>query len=287
MKKIIIILLVFSSTFSSVAQMALDYEPIYDKTTWAIFKNGKLYVTLKDKGDSEYDKALIDAVKKHWTFNQFEFITDGSDKDQELHKSGENVFLFHFVLDKDIFIMLTNIYEGTKPIGMTGKYPDMFKVQLPDSTSNPNIYLPLGIKHIQWYCNLVASGKIKSYSDYKKEVKNNKHKIKEKPLYILDINLNDQVKNITDIKQHYKGEVYAVSAKELENILLKNEDINLFVCKVEESMAGPSRNYVQNMTFNYIYNMKTGELIYYDFFNHVNKIRPVGVNDFYLKDWNE
>lgn len=287
MKKNILLLLIFSSSFSAFSQLALHYVPIYEKPTWNKFKHGKLYIALKDKGESEHEKALMSALKKYWTFNQFEFITDDN-RYKELKRSGENVFLSHRVHEKTIFLDLTNVYSGTQPTGPAMKYPDLFKVEFSDSTDNPNIYIPLGIKHIQWYCNLVYSGKIKSYSDYKKELKNNKHKIKEKPLYIIDINLNDQVKNINDIKKYYKGEVYVVSAKELESILIKNDDINLFVCQLDEYMKPMIYEHEsQKMTYNYIYNMKTGELLYYDFYSHANKRRPVGVNDFYLKDWNE
>ena len=283
MKKIILLLLVLSSNLNIFSQK-LDNESIYEKLTWDRFKAGKLYIPLKDKGESEFDKAIMDAVKKNWTFNQFEFIIDDN-RYIELKKAGGNVFLFVRIYDNNIFIDLNNYYWGTKPPGLTLK--TLYKVEFPDSTSNPNAFLPLGVKNVQWYCNLLASGKVKNHSGYKKEWKSNKNKIAEKPLYILDKYLNKQIKNISDIKEHYKGEVYVISDPEFKKLLIGNDDINLFVCKALEVFGGqPPNYYLQMATVNYVYNLKTGALLYYDLFNHVNIMHPVGINKFYLNKWN-
>ncbi len=295
MKKIILLFLLISvscKTFSQ--QLGLDYLPIFEKSTWEKFKKGTLYVVLENNGESEEDKIIMQAFKQYWKFNTFEFIN--RDKYAELYGYPGNFYYVDWYsskVDENRHIAISNNYAGTQPVGFLYKYPDIFKTQFPNLS--PDIYLPLCLKHLQWYCDLVFSGKVKSESDYKKELKRNWHKIKEKPLYILDKYLSDRVKNVDDIKKLYTGEVYVVTEKEIENIIKKNEDINLLFCPQAISssayeglsMSNSNGKYV-GVTRNliYIYNVKTGELIYYNL-NVVEKTRPVGVNNFHIKKWNK
>jgi hypothetical protein len=278
MKKFIAFLIFICSVSSVFSQWGSSADFSHD--TWNAFKGSKLYVVLQ--GSEEYDNALKGAFEKFWTFNKYEFIN--LDKYNELKKSPANFFLAMVKLTRtkdynDQDYMYLFVMRGSKngkpqygdPLAdlqltggegiLTGEYPI------------PVIQLPVFVKYMQWYANLVTSGKISSGGDLKKLVNGSSSKIKFKPLYVLDSDLNKKIKSEADIKKEYPGKVHVVTEAELKEIIEADSDVHLFFCVKSESKA-----------WDYVYNVKTGQLLYYGS-NVISNAWPAGMIPYHYKDW--
>ena len=278
MKKVILLLIFIWNASSAFSQWGSKAD--FERETWNAFNSAKLYVVLL--GSEEIDNALRSAFEKFWTFNKYEFID--LNKYNELKKSPANFFLALIKLtrtkdynDQDyMYLFLMRGSKNGKP-----QYNDpLADLQLTGSEDIlsgeymlPVTQMPVLIKYMQWYANLVTSGKISDGGDLKKLVNGSSSKIKSKPLYVLDSDLNKKIKSEADIKKEYPGEVHVVTEGELEEIIESNDDVHLFFCVKSDSKA-----------WDYVYNIKTGQLLYYGS-NVISSAWPAGMIPYHYKDW--
>jgi hypothetical protein len=252
----------------------------FERETWNAFKRAKLYVVLP--GGEEIDSALKTSVEKFWTFNKYEFVD--MDKYNELKKSPANFFLTLIKLARTknyyeqdyMYLFLMKGSKNGKP-QYNDPLADLQLTGSEDISSGeyviPTTQMPVLIKYIQWYANLVTSGKISSSGDLKRMVNESSPKIKSKPLYVLDSDLNKKIKSEADIKKEYPGQVHVVTEGELEEIIAADSDVHLFFCVKSDSKA-----------WDYVYNVKTGQLLYYGS-NVISSAWPAGMIPYHYKDW--
>jgi len=271
-----------------------ESKPVLDKAVWESFKNGKVFVVLNDNGTSSVDKQIIETVKKCWIFNQYEFISKTKMDSLKISQTsffitiidspqenfGHNIYLsiVYFEHNERNYLAKTNFYY-------TNNY-----LKTP---------LLLYLNHVQWYGNLALSGSLKPKTMMNHLIslsypsnKENMSPFKSKPLYILDYYLNKKIKNIADIKKKYDGEVYIVTEKELEKIVEKNENINIFICDTGymrgmKNKPGETK-YASavGFSFSYVYDLKSGELLYRKRLQLSSAVPP-GIVAFNLKRLNK
>lgn len=252
----------------------------YRKETWGKVKKSKIYVVFEDEGNSDYDKALKEAITTNWDFSPVEFINYS--KYEALQKDESNYFMLTVDFTKseagryDMNLRYTYIisgYEKGAKKGDISKFPQLAALQTGENTRET--YMPLLIKHLNKKVKDVYSGKVQKLGDNTKMLNDNRGKIKTKPLYILEGDLNDKVKSVEDIKSGYSGEVYVVSQEELAKKIKSQEDINVFFCARSSTKS-----------FVHIYNAKTG-VEYYNSFNLIAKKWPAGIIPYHYKKWNK
>ena len=278
MKKILlgITMTVLMSTAYSQYGVMVDYK----KETWSKLKNGKLYVVYEGGGTSEYDKALKEALDSNWKFSNFECIDYA--KFEELQKMESNFFLLSVDVTKSkagrstqnlsYMYIVSGHKKGAKK-GDISNFPQLAAMQTGNLAQET--YLPLLIKHLNRSVEQVALGKLRSLGDNTKKLNANRSKIKRKPLYILDIDLNNKITSVADIKKSYSGKVYVVSQEELAAKIKSGEEVNVFFCA-----RSSSKSYV------HVYNTATGDE-YYNSFNLISKKWPAGIIPYHFKKWNK
>lgn len=276
MKKIFLALIFICSVLYSFGQGRINKFD-FEKSNWDAFKNGKVYVVLGQNNPS-YDSILVSSFKKYWKFNKFEFIN--ADKYAMIQTSPSNFFLITSNIEisgQNGYSTLSYLYisQGNK-LGQLQYFTPLTNIQIGCETTNTKIELPVFIKNLDWYCNLVYSGKVTSKKMYDKLVDGNLSQIKSKPLYILDTDLNNRVKSVEDIRKDYTGKVYVVSEKEMAEIINKDEDANIFFCVGSIGLK---------KAFDYVYSIKTGEKLY-DGFNIISTLWPSGIIYYHYKNWN-
>jgi hypothetical protein len=252
----------------------------YKKKTWSELKENTLYVVLEEEGNSTYDKALKEAVDLNWKFSQVEYVD--YDQFETLQKDEHNFFLLSvdFTLSKtgrydenQSLVMIVKGYKRGAKKGDISNFPKLATLQTGNLAREP--YLPLLIKYLDTNINQAISGTVTSIMENAKKVKGFKSKIKKKPLYLLESDLNDKITSVADIKKDYIGEVSIISKEELTDKIKAGEDINVFFCT-----KSSTKSYV------HIYNAATGEE-YYNSFNLITKKWPAGIIPYHFKKWNK
>lgn len=278
MKKLGLVLLMSFVMSFSYGQYGVIVD--YKTNTWNKVKNDKLYVVYEEDGNSTYDKALKEALTANWSFSAVEYIN--YEKYQELQKIETNFFMLSVDqtttkpgrYNEDLSYIY--IIKGNKKGSKNGDISNFYKLASVQSGDiSRETYLPVLIKHLNKSIVEVVQGKIKSLGDNTKKLNANKSKIKDKPLYLLQSDLNDKITSEQDIKEYYKGEVKIISIEELSQRIKDGEDINILFCT-----RSTTKSYL------HIYNAKTGKE-YYNAFNLISNKYPAGLISFHLKKWNK
>ncbi|HYG50687.1 MAG TPA: hypothetical protein VD905_07275 [Flavobacteriales bacterium] len=307
MKKIILFACVTLLTENVFSQDWNGYsDPALDKEVWDVFKKSKLYVVLENKGDSTYEKSFMNEFKKRWSFNEVEFI--GIAKKDSLMSQSGHFFLMLNTIDRRPDSYLANAFNQEKwfsiyqfnPGQKDQSWKSLAHVTYYAHSAEPETYMPMFINYLQWYCNLAAQEKIKGKRAFGQfigvDFPDTKEQVHTKPLYILDIYLNKFIENLADVKKWYSADVYVVTENELKNILKTNDDINIYSCELESTMARTSvekngdfvnktYSYV-GVSYSFVHHAKTGELLYKKYIQ-LNAANAPGVLKFMLKEWDK
>lgn len=277
MKKIIVGLLLMSS-FSVLFSQELGPRKLnYDKKALEGLKKAKTYIVLGN--GAEFDTAMVSAIKQYWKFNDYEFID--SDKYKELQIFSTNYFLF--VTNIEVIGQIGSgtyrylyLSQGNK-LGQLHYHPPLAVVLIGGDAGKEEIQLPIFIKNIQSYCDLVQNGTVKSLKGYRKIIQSKTSTIKTKKLYVLENDLNYKIKSANDIKKGgYIGEVDVISESELDELIKKEEDVNIFFNVHNEFLRRSSA---------LVYNVKSGETLYASY-NVVSNTWPKGIIFYHYKKWN-
>lgn len=278
MKKLVLGIIMLGLISLSYAQYGRIIE--YKKTTWNELKKSKLYVVYEDEGNSEYDKKLKESIDLNWKISEVEFIN--YDKYENIQKDESNFFLISVNLTKtesgryDQELSYSYLIKGYKKGAKKGdisNFPQLAAIQTGDDARE--VYIPLLIKNLNNNIEKVISGNIKSVGDNLKMIKSNKSKIKQKPLYVLKLDLNDKIKSATDIKKDYVGKVFVVTKEELYKKIIAGENINVFL-----TTRSATKSWV------HVYNAKSGDELYSSF-NLISKKWPAGIIPYHYKKWNK
>jgi hypothetical protein len=227
---------------------------------------------------------MKDAITNNWTFNEVEFI-DSSQYD-ELKVAG-NFFLVQGLypgkVGKKRFVL--NQLE-LKTINQKGREVIVGKISQKgldsDYSGEINLtHLPLYIRSIQSLC---LKGEAGAEKRSVKEKMADVAQVKTKPLYILNSHYNEQIANLSELKEKYDGEIVEITIDELAEKLEEREDVNLFVFNRGIDKSAP----ILRNEYGYaqIYNIQSGELIYNQHI-YTSKQIPVGLSKYLCKVWSK
>ena len=229
----------------------------FDASNWKQFKNGKLYVVFQENGESVYDKALKNVFNQNWAFNDVEFIN--TNRYEELNTDPSNFFFLTInlhrtksksgieYLNQDFIYFFMS--QGHKK-GKIQYLPPLADIQAEATGDNLMTFMPVYIRYLQWYSNMITQGKITKATDFKKILKENRSKITNKPLYVLESDLNEKITSVEDIKQDYTGEVYVISKSEMNELIKAKKDVHIFICI---KTAGKAWDYIYNIKCSFQY----------------------------------
>ena len=279
MLKNVIVSIIFTCVFSNAfSEWGANYK--YDTGTWSNFKSDTLKVVLANNGESDYDKKLKKAIEEQWYFCKYEFID--FEQMEKLQKSPDNFFLLtvdisytrNYWSKFDLYNNTTlKIVRGSTWNDNLASNVALAEIRAGNSEEDFSDRLVMYLKNLQWFANLITEEKIKKTFDYEKLIKNNSAKIKLKPLYVLDTDLNSKIKSEADIRKTYDGEVHVITKRQMDSILVEGKDLNVFI-----SVKSATHSWTS------IYNVKSGEL-FYSSSNLISGPWPAGIIKYHIKQW--
>lgn len=261
----------FALLFAS-SLLAQGPYPTTDRV--AKFSSTKLLVVV-DGRDVAFDALLRDAVSKHWTLTEFDFV-DGETFIKEKANPGYSFLVtLQVQFDKDpqentynfLYLLLSH------PTGDVQAMPVLAQVPISGSTFTSSNHLhkaPMLIKFIQNYASdVVASKGSKRYrklSHLNKGIK----ELKGKTLYLSKNQITPQVEVDKDILKLYRNNHNIVSDDELLSIISKAEkDAVVF------HIVAPDDEATSGKCFKMIIEPATGKGYFYNTHNISDKHPPV------------
>lgn len=227
MKRLLVLLIL--ACFVSIAQAQLKVASPDEVNKF--FKTKTLVVMTEDML-SDYDQVIKEAVKKHWTITEYDFIGPGEFRDYAMKK--EYSFLVLSALKvthkkeamtfKVLNFLLGGYSKDINRMPDLGTVPVLFEM-LDISPSYYKLssiiqFMQKNIEYIRKNPDIKTKQLIKHYNKQKDQ-------IKEKELWLLEEELGPNVNTLNKIKSIYPHPVKIVSSKELRKAI---EEQNKNVC---------------------------------------------------------
>lgn len=232
---------------------------------------GSTTVVLLDQGDSPYNKAIMDAVRAHWKFNNatdFLPITDLAKMPVDPTKT-YLVKTRRSDAEKHDAYFLT-LVQGWKPKkGESLTVEDNAWTNMPPAQEVASIIIDPGVvggdgsallnlyvKNLQDYAKQVESGKIKDKATADRLYASRNRFVKEMDLWIAKPQLDKTLADAAAIKQTYTKPLQVMDMNQLMAATAKGE---AGVAIADVVMTG---DYKTKWCFRRVFNAKTGELMY-------------------------
>ncbi|MCW5899619.1 MAG: hypothetical protein KIT10_10145 [Flavobacteriales bacterium] len=241
----------------------------------AAVKNAKntTTVVVLDGGGTPYDRALMEAVKSHWTFTgNTEFVTTAEMAARPIVP--EQTYLMKVsrtdpVKFEGTFLMLVQGWKAKKGESLT--WTAMGYTNVPSSQELASLLIdakalnegPAGpmtglyVKHLQDYLKLVEGGKVRDKATADRTYAGRTRLIREHDLLLAKEHLDKSLPGTDQVKEHYTARM---SVKTLADVVaaVERQDAALCVSDVVITM-GDHRN---KHCFKRVWNAGTGELMY-------------------------
>jgi hypothetical protein len=247
----------------------------YGSFSAAPVKAAKAHTTLVvlDGGNTPYDRAIMDAVKNHWTFSgAYEFVTLAELGSQPVMPDRTYLLRTSKVDPVKFEGTFLTLVQGWKP-----KKGDQWQVKdgaftgIPDAQELAFILvdakavnepataamLTLYVKHLQDYLKLVETGKITDKATADRTYASRNRLVRDTELWIATDHLDKSLPDAAKVQEHYTSPVKLTSPAEVMAAVEK-QDRSVTVSDVVITV-GDHRN---KHCFKRIFNAGTGELMY-------------------------
>ncbi len=225
MKKIVssmmIILLFLSVSYSQIK------IPVASQSDINKFMNNKTYVVLKNDRMSDYNFAIKEALKKHWTITEYEFVYESDFKN--LRKDAKNSFIMinqiYFEKDKTQtkfdFIVATNggNYKNVDAMPTICAVPLCYNGAL---ESDYNYKIPLMIKFIQNHISTTLENPILNENNIAEYYMNKSGSLKKKTLYLLKEEVEPEIRTKNSFAGSYPYNFDYTTRENIKNIIDNN-----------------------------------------------------------------
>jgi len=279
MKRILPILLAFFLTGTVVAQK----HEATPQDVKRFFTTQKTYVVLENNPISSYNFKLQQAIKDNWTISEYEFIPHT--QFEELRRDPNNSFLMmtQVVFDKDktkTRYNFLNLMLGEK----TYKWEDMTDlVAVPLSYTEVDeeywVYkLETLIRFLQNHMLTLKKNPDLVDSDLFKYYKDNIKDIKNKTLYLVQDELEEDINTLAKIQDVYPYRVKLASRQEIEEVIESQEKNAVFLHKV-----GPYGTRLKARCYKIIIGAEDANFYYFDMHKIVRGKKPDGLLEKDLK----
>lgn len=226
MKRLLVLLILACFVTTLQAQLKVASPDEVNK-----FFKTKTLVVLTEDMLSDYDQVIQDAIKKHWTVTEYDFIGPSEFPNYTMKK--ENSFLVLSALKvthknealtfKVLNFLLGGVSKDINRMPDLGTVPVLFEML----DASPSYYklasivqfIQKNILYIKENPEITTPKLIKHYNDQKDQ-------IKTKELWLLEEELGPNVNTLSKIQKIYPHKVKIVSADELQKAIEEqNKDI--------------------------------------------------------------
>lgn len=229
------------------------------------FMGTTTYVVLEDNPMSEYNFKIKEAVEKSWTITPYEFINTAQFEEMrgDITKSFLVKLDIKFTGDK-----LEATYNFLSVVLGAGvrRHTD-----LPDICSLPLAYKSVGedsyaykleglIKAAQFHIkNLDQNPKLITKNIFKEYNKNRKQ-VKEKELWVLEQDLDRNVRSLTDVRKNYPHTVRIVTPDDIAKAVAEKNPNVIYLHKV-----GPEGTRLQARCYKILIDAADGKMYYHNY----------------------
>ncbi len=247
------------------------------------FNTQKTYVVLENNPISSYNFKLQQAVKDNWTITDYEFIPHTEFEDLRRDPNNSFLMMTQVVFDKDktkTRYDFLNLMLGEK----TYKWEDMTDlVAVPLSYTEVDeeywVYkLETLIRFIQNHMLTLKKNPDLVDEDLFKYYKDNIKSIKNKTLYLVQDELEEEINTLTKIQDVYPYRVKLASREEIEKVIENREKNAVFLHKV-----GPYGTRLKARCYKIVIGAEDANFYYFDMHNIVRGKRPDGLLEKDLK----
>ncbi len=230
-------------------------------------------IVVLDGGNTPYDRAVMEAIKSHWTFTaNTEFVTTAEMATRPVVP--ENTYLMKVsrtdpVRFEGTFLMLV---QGWKPKkGESLQASGMGYTNVPSSQELASLLIdakglnagPTGpmavlyVKHLQDYLKLVEAGNIRDKATADRTYAGRNRLVRDTELWLAQDHLDKSMPALDNVKEHYSA---PVSIKPMASVIdaVEKQDASVTISDVVITV-GDHRN---KHCFKRVFNAGTGELMY-------------------------
>ncbi|MBN2597284.1 MAG: hypothetical protein JXR82_10915 [Marinifilaceae bacterium] len=260
MNRIIITIAICLAGIQSFSQEHLPSASDYNR-----FHNTKTLVVLEDNLFSDFNDKIKEAVKQNWTITEYEFISNAEFEKQRFNPKYSFLVTSIVTFNKD----KTNAKYNFLSLLLGGQanviddMPDLCSIPLSYVRVDEESYiykLTSLVLFMQNHIALVTKNSDIISENILKYYNKNSSETKDKTLYLLKNEMDDNVNSTAKIRKIYPGKVKLVEANEIEEAIRnKNNDI-IFLHKV-----GPEKTKNKARCFKILIGTDDSKFYYFDY----------------------
>jgi hypothetical protein len=269
MKKTVLLLI-----FGIVFKFGFSQNYVPSSAELNSFFDTKTYVVLETNPIASYNFKIQEAVKNHWNITEYEFIS--YKKFEEIRTNPKFSFLImtQVVFDKDKTKVRYNFLHLLlgKDVKKFEDMPDIAALPLSYKEVDEEFWVyKLGtiVRFLQKHVNLLKNNPDLISDNIFKQYNNNKKNVKNKTLYLIKDELEEDINNEENIKKIYPYNVKIVDRETIEEKINNNDDDMVFLHKV-----GPQGTRLRARCYKILIGAKDAEFYYFDFHNIKKGNRP-------------
>lgn len=264
----------------STSLFAGRYKPTTDDVN--TFLKNTTYVVLESNQISSYNLKIKEAMAANWTLTKFEFIS--SAQFEQMRKDRDKSFLvlvdFKYP-EENLSINYTHFCAMNG--SATSKVTDM-----PEVISIPVAYTKNGdasyfykleafLRFFQQHILALKADPKLLKSDMLDDYNDNAPKVKMKELWVVEKDLEKDMRDITKQRKAYPYPVKVVNPEDIEEAIAKKDENVMFIHKV-----GPEVQRMQERVYKMVFSASDGLLYYFDM-HHISGSKPDGMLESDLK----
>lgn len=279
MKKILVLITLLVGFFTNQAQTSVGSpEEIFQ------FSKTTTYVVLENNPMLMYNNRIKEAVEKHWTLTDYEFVTFSTDEFEEARKDPNKSFLItnKVMYERDktkakylyLYVQLGGDYEFVNQMPKIADIPIAY-----DGIEEDEYTYKLGmmVRFLQNHIKLTLdNSELTSKNISKYYYKNITGDLQDKTLYIRESDLAKGFNTINDIKSIYPYDVKIVKVEDIEKAIDDGDENVVFVHKV-----GPEGSKRKARCFNTIVGAADAQMYYFNY-HMISDKKPEGLLE---SDW--
>lgn len=258
----------------STSLFAGKYKPTEDDVN--TFLKNTTYVVLESNPISAYNLKIKEVMEANWTITKYEFIT--AKQFDQMRKDRDKSFLvlveFKYP-EENLTVSYTHLCAMNG--SATSKVTDM-----PEVISVPVGYAKNGeapyvfkseafVRFIQQHVLALKANPKFLKADMLDDYNDNAPKVKMKELWVLEKDLEKDMRDITKQRKAYPYPIKVVTQEDIEDAIAQKNDNVMFFHKV-----GPEGLRMQERIYKMVFSANDG-LLYYCDMHHISNSKPDGI----------
>ncbi|MDD2637110.1 MAG: hypothetical protein PHW82_16595 [Bacteroidales bacterium] len=260
-KQQFILILVLISYINSFAQINI---PVGTQSQLNNFLNSKTYVVLKNDRMSDYNFAIKEAIEKHWTLTDYEFVYESDFKNLQNDPKNSFIMINKVYFEKDktqtlfdfIIVTLGGNHRNANEMPTLCAIPLCYKGAL---ESDYDYKIPIMIKHIENHITTCKANPSLNEDNIAEYYFNKSGSLKKKTLYLLKEEVEPEIRTKNSFASTYPYS-FDYTTRENINSITNNNTKNAVILH----LICPKLNNTLSYCIKIIIDAENGLIYYWD-----------------------